>query len=106
MPTTPPGRTPHYAILHARLAALRRIFPRGPKGETYGALFDEFLENREFGLALDVLCDCLLEPNVSPPSETEFNDIAALHAFMEVQDDSVLRPRDKRQNFRGTNESL
>jgi hypothetical protein len=79
------------------LEALRSIFPPYPKGETYGALFHEFLENREFGLALHVLCDFLLEPDAPPPSETEFHEIATLHALMEVQDDSLLRLRGKRQ---------
>jgi hypothetical protein len=78
---------------------LRPIFPSGRRGETCCALFDEFLENREFGLALDVLCDFLLEPDVPLPSETEFNEIALLHTLMEVQDDCILRLRDKRQHF-------
>ena len=90
-------RESHRAELRTRLEALDPIFPRGPTGETYRALFDEFLENREFSLALNVLCDFLLEPDAPPPSETEFNEIATLHALMEVQNDCLLRLRDKRQ---------
>jgi len=84
--------------LHTRLETLRPIFPSGGKGEAFCFLFDEFLENREFGLALNALCDFLLEPDVPPPSETEFNKIAALHAIMEVQDNCLSRLRDKRQH--------
>ncbi len=86
------------ADLRTRLETLRPIFSSGGKGETFCALFDEFLENRELGLALEVLCDFLLEPDVPPPSETEFNKIAALHAIMEVQDNCLSRLRDKRQH--------
>jgi hypothetical protein len=104
MPFNWRDRETHWAVLRTRLEALRRILPEGPKGETYGALFDEFLENREFGLALDVLCDFLLEPDVPPPSETQFNDIATLHALMERQDDTILRLREKRQSSQDVNE--
>jgi hypothetical protein len=85
------------AELRIRLETLRPIFPSERKGETFCGLFDEFLENREFGLALEVLCDFLLEPDAPPPSETEFNEIAELHALMEVQDDCLLLLRDKQQ---------
>ncbi len=106
MPFNWNDRQSHWAELRTRLEALRPIFPSGGKGETFCTLFDEFLENREFGLALEVLCDFLLEPDVSPPSETEFNEIAALHALMEVQDDCLLRLRDKRQNSQSSNETF
>jgi hypothetical protein len=99
-------RQSHWAELRTRLEASRTIFPSGGRGETCRALFDEFLENREFGLALDVLCDFLLEPDVPPPSETDFKEIAVLHTLMEVQNDCVLRPRDKRQNCQSADETL
>jgi hypothetical protein len=97
MPFNWKDRQSRGAELRTRLETLRPIFPSGGKGETFCALFDEFLENREFGLALEVLCDFLLEPDVPPPSETEFNEIALLHALMEKQDDCLQRLRDKRQ---------
>jgi hypothetical protein len=96
MPFNWKDRQSRGAELRARLESLRPIFPSGGKGETFCALLDEFLENREFDLALEVLCDFLLEPDVSPPSETEFNEIAELHILMGVQDDCLLRLRDKR----------
>jgi len=97
MPFDWKNRQPRWAELRTRLEALRPIFPSGGKGETCCVLFNEFLENREFGLALDVLCDFLVEPDVPPPSETEFNEIALLHTLMEAQNDCLQRLRDKRQ---------
>jgi hypothetical protein len=90
-------RQSHWAELRARLEALCPVFPSGGRGETCCALFDEFLENREFGLALDVLCDFLLEPETRSVTEAELKDIAALRARMEVDDQYFLRLRDKRQ---------
>jgi hypothetical protein len=101
MPPTSPERIQHYARLRAHLESLRPISPSGPRGETYCALFDDFLTNNEFGLALDVLCDFLLEPDTPPPSETEFDEIALLHTLMEIQDARLLLLRDKRQNSSG-----
>jgi hypothetical protein len=92
-----PERESHYAVLRARLQSLRSIFPIGPRGETYCALFDDFLGNNEFGLAMQVLCDFLLESDVPSPNEAEFKEIALLHTLMEIQDDYLLRLRDKRQ---------
>jgi hypothetical protein len=88
------NRESHWAELRTRLGALRPIFPSGPRGETCRALFDDFL-----GLALDVLCDFLLDPNVPPPSGTEFNEIALLHSLLGAQNDCLLKLRDKRQHF-------
>jgi hypothetical protein len=100
MPFKGNDRQSHLAELRTRLEALRPIFPSGGKGETFCALFNEFLENRELGLALEVLYDFLLEPDVPPPTETEFNEIAELHTLMEFQDDCLLRLRSKRQHSR------
>jgi hypothetical protein len=98
MPLNYQDRQSRGAQLRTRLEALRTIFPSGGQGETFCALFDEFVENREFGLALEVLCDFLLEPDVRPVTETELNEIGALHVEMEVDDQCFLRLRDKRQN--------
>jgi hypothetical protein len=88
----------HYAALKTRLESLRGLFSPGIKAEVYSSLFDDFLSNREFGLALEALCDFLLEPGVPPCSEAELNEIASLHVLMEVEDQCFLRLRDKRQN--------
>ena len=92
-----PGRDLHYAALKTRLESLRGVFSAGIKADVYSALFDDFLANREFGLALEVLCDFLLEPDVRPASDLEVNEIASLHALMEVEDQCFLRLSNKRQ---------
>ncbi len=90
------GQNLHYATLKTRLESLRSAFPAGIKAEVYCTLFDEFLANREFGLALEVLCDFLLQPDVQPVGEAELNEIAQLHVLMEVQDQCFQRLRQKR----------
>lgn len=90
---------PHYVQLRTRLQSLRPVFLEGSIAETYSALFDEFLAEEEFGLALETLCDFLLEKHARPASEIELNEIAALHALMEVEDQCFLRLQEKRQGF-------
>ncbi|MGH9743181.1 MAG: hypothetical protein ACRD51_12630 [Candidatus Acidiferrum sp.] len=85
-------------MLQTRLESLRQIFPSSAKGETYRALFDDFLANREFGLALNIVCDYLLEDEAPPPTEAQFSDIAQLYIQMELQDAGLLLLRDKIQN--------
>jgi len=94
----------HYSPSKTRLESLRAVFSAGIKAEVYSALFDDFLSNREFGLALEVLCDFLLEPDVRPVSELELNEIASLHALMEVEDQCFLRLRNKRQDLENAHE--
>jgi hypothetical protein len=98
------GRDLHYAALKTRLESLRGLLSPEIKAEVYSALFDDFLSNREFGLALEVLCDFLLEPHVRPVSEAELNEIASLHVLMEVEDQCFLRLREKRQNLENAHE--
>ena len=94
----------HYSPSKTRLESLRAVFSAGIKAAVYSALFDDFLSNREFGLALEVLCDFLLEPDVRPVSELELNEIASLHALMEVEDQCFLRLRNKRQDLENAHE--
>jgi hypothetical protein len=93
------GRDLHYAASKTRLESLHAVFSAGIKAEAYSALFDNFLSNREFGLALEVLCDFLLEPDVRPVTELELKEIASLHALMEVEDQCFLRLSNKRQDL-------
>jgi len=95
----------HYAALRALLLSLRAVFPAGAKAETYRSLFDEFLANREFGLALEVLCDFLLEPDVQSFGDVELNEIAQLHSIMKVEDQCFLRLRQKLNGIESINES-
>jgi hypothetical protein len=94
----------HSAASKTRLESLRAVFSVGIKAAVYSTLFDDFLANREFGLALEVLCDFLLEPDVRPVSELELNEIASLHALMEVEDQCFLRLRKKRQDHENAHE--
>jgi hypothetical protein len=96
----------HYGASKTRLESLRAVFSAGIKAEVYSTLFDDFLSNREFGLALEVLCDFLLEPDVRPVSDLELNEIALLHALMEVEDQCFLRLRKKRQDLENAHEQL
>jgi hypothetical protein len=98
------GRDLHYAASKTRLQSLRAVFSAGVKADVYSTLFDDFLSNGEFGLALEVLCDFLLEPGVRPVSELELNEIASLRALMEVEDQCFLRLRKKRQDIENTHE--
>lgn len=98
------NKTLRYAASKARLESLRAVFSGGVKAETYSILFDDFLSNGEFGLALEVLCDFLLEPGVRPVNEVELNEIASLHALMEVEDQCFLRLRTKRQDIENAHE--
>jgi hypothetical protein len=93
------GRDLHYAASRTRLESLRTGFSAGIKADVYSTFFDDFVSNGEFGLALEVLCDFFLEPDVRPVSDLELHEIAALHALMEVQDQCFLRLRKKRQDF-------
>jgi hypothetical protein len=93
------GRDLYYSASKMRLESLRAVFSPGIKAEVYSTLFDDFLSSRGFGLALEVLCDFLLEPDVRPVSELELNEIASLHALMEVEDQCFLRLRKKRQDI-------
>ena len=99
MPSERPDWTPHYSILRTRLEALGHMFPDSTLGETYRALFDDFLTSDEFGLAFEVLCDCFLEPEVRALANSELAEIAALRRLMNIDDQSFRRLRDKQLNY-------
>ena len=98
MPTARPDWMPHYSVLRTRLASLGYMFPSGPRGETYRALFEDFLASNEFGLAFEVLCDCFLQPEIRAVTDTELAEIAALRSLMNIDDQYYLRLRDKLQH--------
>jgi hypothetical protein len=80
-------RLDHYADLSTRLSSLRRLF-LGETAPGYLGLFDEFLEHAEFGLALETLCDFLLE-SVPRLDGGDLAQIEALYALMEMDDTCV-----------------
>ncbi len=97
MPTALPAWMPHYSALRTRLATLACMFPSDSRGETYRALFDDFLASNEFGLAFEVLCDCFLQPETRALTDSELAEIAAVRMIMNIDDQYFLRLRDKRQ---------
>jgi hypothetical protein len=64
----------------------------------YLALFDEFLNEHEFGLALENLCDFLLEPGTSVVADSVLEQIRRLHDLMGVADSCVDDLRQKAVN--------
>jgi hypothetical protein len=52
-------------------------------------LFDEFMREHEFGLALHLLCDYLLEPTTQPAAPTIVKLVEKLHASMQIVDNCV-----------------
>ena len=98
------GRNLHFGGLETHLKSLRAVFSGGIKAEVYASLFDDSLSNREFGLALEVLCDFLLEPDVRSVSDLELNEIASLRALMGVEDQCFLRLREKREDLENLHE--
>ncbi len=70
-----------------------------PGAEEFLKLFDEFVREYEFGLALEIVCDRLLEPAVAAPSAEVVSRIERLHDLMEVTDNCVASLRDKMQSI-------
>jgi hypothetical protein len=60
-------------------------FQKSPK---YLSMFDEFVRECELGLALETLCDYLLE-TTAPVDEGVLGQIESLHALMNVKDGCV-----------------
>jgi hypothetical protein len=52
-------------------------------------LFDELMREHEFGLALHLLCDYLLEPTTQPAAPTIVKLVEKLHASMQIVDNCV-----------------
>jgi hypothetical protein len=81
--------------LDAELQALRTAFDASPEGTRALQCFDEYLSANEFGLALETLCDFLLDsdaPTIDPNLSLE---IKLLHAKMGVDDNWVNNLRRK-----------
>ena len=52
-------------------------------------LFDEFVREHEFELALHTVCDFRLEPNVRRLNASELEQIRLLHQAMQIEDSCV-----------------
>jgi hypothetical protein len=53
------------------------------------SLFDEFMKEGEFGLALHAVCDFLLEPGSPRVTKSTLDRIQHLHTAMKVDDSCV-----------------
>ena len=76
----------HWAEVRAELLALRASVAELPAGREILGLFDEFLEMDEFGLALESLCDFILEQSAFVISEGTVARVEMLHDRMGVSD--------------------
>jgi hypothetical protein len=59
------------------------------------AVFDEFLREHEWGLALHVVCDYLLEPATPPAAAELIEEIQGLHKAMGIEDSCAIDLRRK-----------
>jgi hypothetical protein len=74
--------------LRTQLQFLRPLLLNEP-GHSCLDLFDEFLQEQEFGLALHVVCDLILQPDSPGVSKATVDQIQRLHAAMEIDDRCV-----------------
>lgn len=74
--------------LAAELQPLRTVFAPSADGSHALRLFDEFLLANEFGLALEALCDFLLDSDATITASLLL-EIQRLHTKMGVIDDCV-----------------
>jgi len=74
-----------------QLQALRDSVPSLDAARKYLEMFDEFVREHEFGLALETFCDFLLDDMTAPVSQSVLESVACLHDWMEVRDNCVDR---------------
>jgi hypothetical protein len=78
-----------WAELEHDLQALRAEFPKSELGSAARKAFDEYLSANEFGLALETLCDFLLDRDEPAIASHLFEEISRLHARIHVNDNCV-----------------
>ena len=83
-----PERKEAVTDLQAQLQALRPILLTR-NHNSYLDPFDEFMEQREFGLALHAVCDFILEPDSLPLDRHTLQQIRTLHMVMQIDDHCV-----------------
>lgn len=88
--------TRDFSKIRSELQLLRPLLLTS-EGRGFLALFDEFLREHEFGLALHALCDYMLEPSSPRVSESTIRAIQDLHFLMEIDDSCVADMRNKQQ---------
>jgi hypothetical protein len=74
--------------LGTKLQLLRPLL-QTERGQSFLDLFDEFVRECEFGLALQVVCDYSLQPDSPKVSKSVVDQIRRLHAAMKIDDRCV-----------------
>jgi len=77
-----------------RLTSLRAVLSEG-QGLNAHQIFDEFVREHEWGLALHVVCDYLLEPATQAAPIAVIQQIQILHEAMAIEDTCVADLRAK-----------
>ena len=84
-----PDYREHYAALTRRLQSLRPLFSLEGSDSSFCVCFDEWLDANEFELALDALCDFLLEPTTPGITSAVLDEIDSLFRAMDLNDHRV-----------------
>jgi hypothetical protein len=74
--------------LEGRLQDLRPVLLT-ERDNSFLDLFDEFMQQREFELALHAVCDFILDPDSPPVSRAILDQIQRLHILMRIDDHCV-----------------
>jgi hypothetical protein len=74
--------------VQAQLQSLRPLLLT-ERGQSLLDFFDEYVEQREFELALHIVCDFLLETNSPQVNKSTIDKIQHLHAAMKIDDGCV-----------------
>lgn len=80
--------------IEQNLASLRAVLSEG-RSQAAHQVFGEFVREHEWGLALHVVCDYLLEPTVQAAPEAVMQQIQSLHEVMAIEDNCVADLRRK-----------
>lgn len=78
-----------------KLRSLRPVLSAG--GDDVNQLFDDFVREHEWGVALHLVCDHLLEPTAQAAPEAVIQQIQSLHEAMGIKDTCVADLRGKAQ---------
>ena len=84
-----------WAEVKSELRMRGSLFDASPEGAAALAHFDEYLLHNELGLALETLCDFLVESDTPAISPEQVARIQRLHSMMKMEDACVENLRRK-----------
>ncbi len=87
------NREAQFKSVKIQLQNLQHFISHSESAQGYLVLFDEFVREYEFSLALETLCDFLREKS-SPVDDTLLTQIERLHNDMKVKDSCVEKLRE------------